>query len=444
MWLENFFFSFYGYHIFASLFRTFFLWCYSLKEELTSNQFLLTSKRVKIYAILFFVLPALVIWNHIGFFLDNIFFPKWKKTEVKTPMFVIGNARSGTTWFHRVLTESNPQTFTTFHTWEILFAVSISWKYLFHYLYTLDQTVLFGYIYSWIQSKEKSLFGWIDVHAIGLSEAEEDEWLMLHIGLCQLSLFFFPTAEKLFSRLILFDYHPDMLSMLKESLQLLQNQPGNASHLTMMHQMTQFLSLHDRHMLSRSHRYRLFSYYKQCIQRHLYFYSHLNQQKPLIFVAKNPTFTLRIPSIHSVFPDARIVCLVRNPLESVPSMISYISQVWHAFTSPVKDYPEAKLLFSFCEAHYLFPLLYLDHTLTLTQNPTTRQIVSSVGSLHGYASNTSHHMPKGIFVSYHHLRRDLTNQINLLMNYLFESQTNQRSDWFYQLQLIEAASSKIL
>ena len=102
-----------------------------------------------------------------------------------------------------------------------------------------------------------------------------------------------------------------------------------------------------------------------------------------------------------------MICLVRAPQQSIPSMISYIStacttvstntnaymhsmcitsppsltspmtshhpsspsmmmmmmlplfisiQVWHLFASPTSQYPNAKDLLGFCERHYLYPL----------------------------------------------------------------------------------------
>jgi hypothetical protein len=68
------------------------------------------------------------------------------------------------------------------------------------------------------------------------------------------------------------------------------------------------------------------------VQRHVYYDRRFRGGAGRIFVSKNPTFTLRIPSIYTAFPDARVVCLLRDPVESVPSMISYISKAsWWIF-----------------------------------------------------------------------------------------------------------------
>ena len=40
------------------------------------------------------------------------------------------------------------------------------------------------------------------------------------------------------------------------------------------------------------------------------------------FVAKNPAFSPKIATLMEFFPDARIIYLVRNPLDMLPSTIS--------------------------------------------------------------------------------------------------------------------------
>jgi hypothetical protein len=482
------------------------------------------------------ILPTLMIWNHIGFYLDNLLFPRWKETIVKNPLFLIGNARSGTTWLHRVITESDVKTFTTFKTWEMLFAVSITWRVLFHLLYILDQRICFGLWLKMVNTLEYILVGNIAIHPIGFEKAEEDEWLMIHIGLAQLLLFFFPSSSEMMNSLILFDYHADMLQAIRESAtaDLPHPQPptppnnhnkneyfprsrsnsfattglsttgappavaGGASSFASMsmqgnntsstttgsqdakHQSLLqtffYISQQERgkgNMLSLAHRFGIFNYYKECVQRHLYFHafvrkhfdhnnnstsvmtllkrlplqmfkqlpltsklssswfsssssssssstlSRMNNQREfatsgvgvgatnnnnnnkglmpsLIFVSKNPAFTLRIPTIYATFPDAKIVCLLRDPLQSVPSMVSYISHVWHVFNNPKEKFPNAEELLGFCEAHYLFPLLHLH---------------SSVKPSCQWA-----------FLSYHACRENLKYHVLSMLSRLFDSQ----------------------
>ena len=528
LWSSSFFLSIPGYGIFVSLFRLLLLWTNSVYTEFFHEKFncpftLLGVKRIFWLTLFAFVLPTLMIWNHIGFYLDNVLFPRWKETIVKTPLFLIGNARSGTTWLHRVITESDPKTFTTLKTWEILFAVSITWRVLFHLLYHLDRWFCFGLWYRLLCTVEHLVVGNIAIHPIGLEKVEEDEWLMMHIGLAQLLMFFFPSSSSMVNPLILFDYHSDMLQAIRESAtaDLLSssttidgmngarsrsnslvggNMSGGTSgtgnsgttHITSSsatssastssssiattsessarhHSLLQtffFISQQERgkgNMLSLAHRFGIFTYYKECVQRHLYFHafvkptltstmtlapitslpSRVLKKLPfasylfpttssateggmfsrtfsgsskmssttssssatglmpsLVFVSKNPAFTLRIPTIYATFPDAKIVCLLRDPMQSVPSMVSYISHVWHVFNNPKERYPNAEELLGFCEAHYLFPLLHLH----ISVKPTCQWS----------------------FLSYHHARDNLKYHVLSMLSRLFDSQQFHR------------------
>ena len=51
----------------------------------------------------FFALTWLIVWNYVGFWLDEILFSRWKDEEIVAPLFIVGNARSGTTFFHRLV-----------------------------------------------------------------------------------------------------------------------------------------------------------------------------------------------------------------------------------------------------------------------------------------------------------------------------------------------------
>ena len=100
-------------------------------------------------------------------------------------------------------------------------------------------------------------------------------------------------------------------------------------------------------------RRQIFSYYKQCVQRHLYARSLPHNKfltkttlvddpcqqntypRKLIFISKNPAFTMRLDMLYDTFPDCRVVCLLRDPCQSIPSMISYIAHVWETFASPI-------------------------------------------------------------------------------------------------------------
>ena len=301
-------FVFHGLGLFQSLLRwVTFLLRTAWAEWWYREDFSLTPRRIVIFTTYSILITLLMIWNHIGFALDNIFFHGWDKTEIIKPLFVVGNARSGTTWLHRLIT-TNTARFTTLKTWEIVFAASITWRLLFFTLYNIDSKWLRGLGYSFIQKIENILLGepsirHKSVHPVGLMEAEEDEWLMLHVAYAQLTLFFYPLGCGLRGTLITFDC-PNLCGKSDTS--------NNLSYIV---------------------KREIFQYYKKCVQKHMFFHTHYpyrhtsGTKKSLIFVSKNPTFTLRIPSIYEAFPDARVVCMLRDPVQSIPSMISYIAKV---------------------------------------------------------------------------------------------------------------------
>ncbi|RYG69090.1 hypothetical protein EON64_03580 [archaeon] len=321
----------------SSLVRILYLITNSLYHEALGRDFRLSVKRIAIISFFAIFIPCIIAWNHIGFLLDDIIFSDWRHMEVDRPVFVVGNARSGTTWLHRLLCASDSSTFTSLRTWEILFAASVTWRWLFYTLHKIDNDYFFGSIYHFIRAVDRHLFAHIHVHPVGLFEFEEDEWLMTHIGLSQLLLLLFPGAAGFMDKVVHFDccssYISDADGALSNAAQRNFLTPSRQGHIQAPEEPT----------LAQPARLSILSYYRQCVKRHMYFHSVLhpvarnrnNSTVPdrlvhsarLVFVSKNPTFTLRVESLYRVFPDAYVVCMVRSPKDSVPSMVSYIAQV---------------------------------------------------------------------------------------------------------------------
>jgi hypothetical protein len=292
----------------ASLFRLVCTILYGIIAEARSNQFNLFSlKRGAILGAIIVLLPALLLWNHIGLALDDIIFPSWRQEGLSNYdnniVFIVGNARSGTTWVHRLLSMEKAQ-FTHMATWEIMFAVSITWRILIFYIYDLDEYFFRSIFYSALTHLEKRLLGGVRVHPIGLQLAEEDDWLMCHVGLSQLVTFFLPCAVGLYAPIIQFDQS-----------------------------------------LSKKTKDCIFNYYAACVQKHRYAHmlrswsasktcrtkQHISYDDPIrhfpIYLSKSPPFTNRIGDLCERFPHCLVVCMVRQPSQSVPSMVSYIAKV---------------------------------------------------------------------------------------------------------------------
>lgn len=305
--------------------------CCELSKE-GCKHFRWSTYRATILLVTFWFVPLLMVWNHIGFILDDFLFPAWAFEMVEKPLFIVGNARSGTTWFHRLLVEAdNSRIFTSMRTWEIVFAQSTTWKVLFLTLFELDNKFCGG-LYRILEAVDNLAFSHIKVHPLGLQEYEEDEWLMVSIGLSQLIMFLFPLGGHLLDPLVMFDKDDAVPAALREDI---------------------------------------FSFYKDCVKKHLYAYRLLSTEEGhgnvKIFVSKNPPFTMRLETIMKFFPDARVACLLRDPIQSVPSMVSYIGKAWNTFASPIAKYPKAEGLVGFCTAAYQYPKSKFGSTVPASQ-----------------------------------------------------------------------------
>jgi hypothetical protein len=78
-------------------------------------------------------------------------------------------------------------------------------------------------------------------------------------------------------------------------------------------------------------RRRIMGFYRDCVQRHLHARSSAH---PLRYLAKNPALTPKIATVDEYFPDARFICLVRNPLEAIPSFVSMMEFSWQVMGAP--------------------------------------------------------------------------------------------------------------
>jgi hypothetical protein len=112
------------------------------------------------------------------------------------------------------------------------------------------------------------------VHAVALTEPEEDSFLLLPVFACFLLVVPFP-------------YHRAVWE----------------------------LARFDE--MAREKRARIMTFYLRAVQRHLFF---AGPEKRLL--SKNPSFTPFLGSLLETFPDARVLCCVRDPEDVVPSLLS--------------------------------------------------------------------------------------------------------------------------
>jgi hypothetical protein len=219
--------------------------------------------------------PLVASFHAICFFLDGIVFPGLHRVRVEKPVFLVGHARSGTTLLHRLMSRDADR-FSSFLLYELYFP-SLLQKKAIRALAKLDRRWLGGFFTRRVEAWEKRRYGATqDIHAMGLTKPEEDDFL-----------FYWSCASGTW--------------MLKV--------PAMGE--------VDFYHL-DREPEAR--RRRVERFYADCIRRQLY----LNGPDRT-HLCKAPHFAGRVASLIESFPDARIVVTMRNPHETIPSLLKLMS-----------------------------------------------------------------------------------------------------------------------
>lgn len=196
--------------------------------------------------------------------LDHIFYPQFPQVTIHRPVFIIGHPRSGTTFLHKLLSESG-QT-VTFKFWQIFFPA-------------LTIRMLAGFLVQWLVRKNWAVILPAKAgHEIALNKIEEEEMLFLHILDTQFVETYSPLGygKKEYRELRFYDQQ------------------------------------------KKSHRIKAVQFLKGCFQRQV-LYTGANQ-----IVAQTHFSTHRILTLLEVFPDARFIYLVRSPLETIPSFFTLL------------------------------------------------------------------------------------------------------------------------
>jgi len=237
------------------------------------------ARRRRQYRTMLVVVPTLALLHTVTFPLDPIFFPSLRRTKIHKPVFVVGHARSGTTYLHRML--ANDPRFSYVLLWEMFFPSLIE-KKLLRALLRLDSR-LGGRLRKRIDALDERLFSKSNsVHESGLFAPEEDEFLLTMSCASGFWVVQFPNAEQM-------DFY-----------------------------------YVDERWPARKRR-RVMQFYKECVRRQLV----LNGEG-LMHLSKAPIHCGRVESIIETFPDARFVVPVRNPYETIPSFLKLMQYAWSA------------------------------------------------------------------------------------------------------------------
>ncbi len=225
-----------------------------------------------------FKIPARLAYIAVSLLLDNVFFPNYRRVEIKNPVFIIGHPRSGTTFLHALLTRT--EEFAVFRNWEILHP-SLTARAL------LRRSRLLRALFS-VRVDPRSLQRLVARQAGSDSEAaplrffdpaleaivQEEEILFSHILDTQFVAFNMPLGfeKRGYPELVFHDDQPHQ----RQSVEFL----------------------------------------KSCLKRQI----HDTGRSQVVAKVNFSLFRLR--TLFEAFPDAKIVYLVRSPLETIPSHLS--------------------------------------------------------------------------------------------------------------------------
>ena len=268
----------------------------------------LSPKRFFINLFIFLFWPAWMLSMRIAYLFDNLFYPDHQEQDVKEPVFIVGNFRSGSTFLHRLLTKDDQS--TSFTSFELYMAPSVVGRKFYRWLLKVNYAI--GNPARWViglfnRIVEKEAY----MHKIGLEEAEEDGQVLFHVWSSFDLLAFFP-FPKLIKKYI---YYDDQV-------------PADVKKRDM-------------------------DYYSEIVRKHIY--SHGGKR----YISKNPSYSPKVKTLHQYFPDAKFINIVRNPLQVIPSTISLYSKHCHTYGDPENEYNLQETIIEHSKHWYLYPHQYL-------------------------------------------------------------------------------------
>jgi len=235
--------------------------------------------------------------------LDFVLYPGFRKVEVKEPLFIVGNWRTGSTLLYRTMARDRDS--VACFTMLDAFLPAITMKRAAGWLGRVDRA-LGGFGFRFLQVLDDAFLSeYSRIHDTGFFKPEEDEFALI-VDFCSAAMFeLFPMVKR-FRRLFFVD----------------QEMPR----------------IQREFVMNRYHR---------LVKRQLY---HLGPHKR--FVSKNPLFTHKIQSLSEHFPDAKFVQLVRNPVNTVLSTASLFHFLWHETGALPPGEQDMDTVLEFCHTGY--------------------------------------------------------------------------------------------
>ncbi len=213
--------------------------------------------------------------THLSQWIDGLLYPRLRQQQVREPVFIVANPRSGTTLLHGLMATDEEQ-FVAVKLWHTTLP-AVSAQRIVRGLQWLDSRVgrPFGRLIGLI---ERTAFGgWDGVHNTGFGRHEEDE-AIFYMAFATASLGLTYPDTDIFESLAIIDHLPP------------------------------------------ERRRPILKFYRDSVVRFMFANNESRR-----YLAKNVFSSGRIASIAEEFPDARFVHIVRHPYEAIPSFCSMFS-----------------------------------------------------------------------------------------------------------------------
>lgn len=280
------------------------------------------------------LIPLVALVNAVFMLLDFVLFPRFLVTRIEAPVFIVGHARSGTTLLHHLMSLDRER-FSVFLTWQLFFP-SITQKKLVQAFAWADRRLLGGATERRIRAWEDRAFAkGREMHPMSLTGPEEDEFVLAPSCASGVWVLVFPYWREL-------------------------------QHLYYTDEMEP------------RRRRRVMRFYRACVRRQLY----LNGGGRM-HLSKNPTFSGKVESLLEIFPDARFVVCMRNPLETIPSLLKMMTRNWKAGRCPPARIEESRRVLAEQSYH-----TYRHPSEVLSRRPDTRWTVVDYRELVARPKNT--------------------------------------------------------
>ncbi|TDG13731.1 sulfotransferase [Seongchinamella unica] len=299
--------------------------------------------RTRMLLRLLVLVPLLSLFHGICFLLDYLVFWRLWSQKVEQPVFIVGHGRSGTTLMHRLMSADGDR-FSYFLYWEMFFP-SLLQKKMIRGLGRIDANLFGGFMHRRLKAWDDRTFGpYRHMHNMSLWIAEEDCFAMGAAFVSQ-----------------------------QWSLEIPMMDVVDFFHLDQMPEK----------------RKRWMGHYRQLVKRQL-----LLNGGDKIHLAKNPLMSGWVDSIIEEFPDARIVVMMRDPGECIPSCLKLVALSWKGRGWEQADYEQSLDILTEISID-----TFHNPKRVLAAHPETPQIVVDYRELTGAPRETLHAVYRALGMS---------------------------------------------